>query len=69
MRWRIRSQPTIIDVKGVVYQTIASGIGHLKTIKPNQLLDTKDNYFAYPASHWPSYICSHVGPDHKSVMA
>ena len=47
MRWRIGSQPTAIRIEGDKHQMIASGIGHLKMIKPDQLLDTKDNYFAY----------------------
>ena len=47
MRWRIGSQPTTICIKGDTHQTIASGIGHLKLIKHDLLLDTKDKYFAY----------------------
>ena len=47
MRWRIGSQPTTIRIEGDMHQTIASGIGHLKLIKPDRLLDTKDIYFAY----------------------
>lgn len=42
MRWRIGSQPTTIRIESDMHETIASGIGHLEMIKPNQLLDTKD---------------------------
>jgi hypothetical protein len=44
MHWRIGSQPTTIRIEGDIYQTIASGIGHLKITKPDRLLDTKDTY-------------------------
>ena len=47
MRWRIGSQPTAIRIEGDKHQMIASGIGHLKMIELDRLLDTKDNYFAY----------------------
>jgi hypothetical protein len=47
MRWRIGSQPTAIRIEGDVHQTIASGIGHLKIIKPDLISDTEDRYFAY----------------------
>ena len=47
LRWRIGSQSTAIRIEGDMHQTIASGIGHLEMIKPEQLLDTKDKYFAY----------------------
>ena len=47
MRWRIGNQPTTIRIEGDMHQTIASGISHLKMIKPDRLWDTKDIYFAY----------------------
>ena len=47
MRWRIGGQLTTITIEGDIHQTIASGIGHLAKIKPDQNFYTKDKYFAY----------------------
>jgi hypothetical protein len=47
MRWRLGSQPAAIVIEGDVHQTVASGIGHLKIIKPDLISYTEDRYFAY----------------------
>jgi len=49
IRWRIRSQPSLIPIKKEMHHLIALGVGHLDTIVPTTKFDPDTNY--------PVYIC------------